>query len=159
MKAIGIVFIMGVALIFSYERIKKRQQSLAVIEELYRFIESMRVEIGCYLRPISEIQNTFPSEYLASLGFFKDAASVGILSAYLKLEGKNAFTDEEKKILRHHFSRMGKGYADDEIKLIDTTLASLGEILEKKRAAAPVYKKLVVTLCSAAASALIILFI
>ena len=159
MRIIGILLIIVVAFSFPYDRIKKAQRSLLILEELYRFIECARVEIGCYLRPITEIPKSFSSEILDSFGFLTDAEALGLFSAYMRLEKRIDATEDEKKTLRHFFSHAGRGYLEDEIKLIDSTASQLSAAIEKKRADAPKHKKLLVTLCSAAASALIILLI
>ena len=159
MRVAGIFLIVAVAALFSFDRIKRARHSLLVLEELYRFIECMRVEIGCYLRPISQIPKSFSSDILFKMGFFEDAERFGLFDAYLRLEKKMDSAEEEKKILGRFFSIVGRGYAEDEIKLIDGTAAQLSPLLLKKRAEAPTHKKLVLTLSSAVASALIILLI
>lgn len=159
MKIIGMLLIVGSAVFFSYERSKNAQRELFILEELFRFIERIRTDIGYYLRPIAEIAADFSSDVLLKLGFLSDVQNKGARAAYINLAAKTAFSEEEKRILEKFFSTLGNGYAEDEIKLIDLTLSMLSDTLRARRESLPKQKKLSLTLSCAGALALIILLI
>ncbi len=159
MKFVGILLIGAAAVWFSFEQVKRERERLLLLEELYRFIECIRSEITCYLRPISEIPANFSSELLCECGFLCDAVNLGLNKAYIRLEEKFNLKNEEKKLLGRFFSLVGRGYAADEIKLSESVGEELLRIIGRERADAPKRKKLVVTLSGAAAFALIILLI
>ena len=159
MKFIGMLFILSSAIAFSLERSLLEERRLKTLEELHRFIERTKFEIGCYLRPISEIAADFHSETLSSLGFFTDLERGGIYSAYLKLESKISFSEDLQKLFRRLFSMLGNGYAEDQLKLIEVASSELSEIIKHERTRVPKQKKLSLTLSCAGALALIILLI
>ena len=159
MKLVGI-FLIGIsALVFSRERIKRREGRLMLLEEMLGFIECMRIEIGCYLRPISKISESYFSEPLLKIGFFDSVKKDGLYRAYLDSEIHLLPTEQEKKLLRHFFSTVGKGYIQDELKLIETTADELSELLKAERAAMPKERKITLTLSGALSFAVIILLI
>ena len=141
------------------EHTKKQKNEIFTFEELVRFIERIRMEIGCYLKPLSEISAEFRSDPLFQLGFLDDIAVGGVSFAYERLAEKIKFSDEEDRLLGRFFSTIGKGYAEDELKLADATLTELDRILKQKRENAPKEKKLSLTLSCAGALALIILLV
>ena len=158
-KIVGMFLVVLSAAYFAFEYIKKQRMKLLVFEELFRFIERIRMEIGCYLKPISEISADFSSDVLSRLGFLRDVGQVGVYSAYQRLAEKVKLDDEERRPLDRFFSSVGKGYADDELKLSGATLSELDLILKRKRENAPKENKLSLTLSCAGALALIILLI
>ena len=159
MKIIGMLFIIASAIVFSFERAVAEERRLKVLEEIYRFILRLGVDIGCYLKPISDIADDFSSELLSSLGFFEEIKRSGVYSAYLTLDSQIRFSDEAKRVLDGFFSMLGNGYADDQIKLIESTRTELDGLIKKERERVPKEKKLSVTLSCGAALALIILLI
>lgn len=159
MKILGIALIMLSACAFSREKNRAAERRLAVLEELFRLADTMKLEIGCYLRPMSEIVSSFNSEVLERYGFISDFSSIGAYEAYLRLQSRVTLGEEEKKLMATFFSRLGKGYADDEMKLIEAFSAQLLLVLQKEREALPKQKKLSATLSCAAALAVIILLV
>ena len=159
MKAIGVILIGFSMLVLSKERIKKRERRLLLLEETLAFIDFMRIEIGCYLRPISKISEGFSSPLLGGTGFFENIRKKGLYPAYLECESQILPTEEEKKLLRRFFSTVGKGYIQDEIKLMSLTSEEFSRMLDKERAAMPKEKKITMTLSGALSFAVIILLI
>ncbi len=159
LRTIGI-FLIGISvLIFSKERIKKRERRLLFLEEMLEFIDFMRIEIGCYLRPISKISEGFSSRALDGIGFFENIRKIGLYPAYLECERHILPTEQEKNLLRRFFSTVGKGYIQDEIKLIGATVEDFSRMLNLERAAMPKEKKITMTLSGALSFAVIILLI
>ncbi len=159
MKFLGMALILFAAVVFTNEKNRTREERLLVLENIFRLAEQMKIEIGCYLRPIGEIVSSFSSPTLSRLGFISDFSALGAYGAYLKLEKRLSLKEEEKKLLGAFFSRLGKGYAEDEIKLIESFSAELSLILKNERERLPKEKKLSATLSCAGALALIILLV
>ena len=159
MKIFGMFFVVISAMIFAFERTSADDRRLRVLLELTKFIERLRIDIGCYLKPVSDIAAAFSSDTLSELGFLSDIREMGADKAYVRLEEKKILRDEEKRILSGFFSRLGEGYAEDELKLIDSALQELSALIKVEREKAPKRKKLFLTLSCAGALALIILLI
>lgn len=159
MKTIGMFFVVVASALFSYEKIITGNKRLRALEELFCFIERIRLEIGCYLRPISEIAAEFSSDILSKLGFFSDIQKEGVHTAYTALQAKLCFGKDINRLLDSFFSMLGRGYAEDEIKLADITLNELSKLLSRERENAPKEKKLFLTLSCGGALALIILLV
>lgn len=145
------------ALVFAYGRNRRTEESLLVFEELYGFVKQIRIDIGCYLKPIGEIRSA--SVRLTELGFFCDIEKYGVNKAYENLEKKLFFKEKERRLFGRYFSSLGKGYADDEIKLTDAVLLELTDMSGARREEAAREKKLTLTLSVSGALALIILLI
>jgi len=156
-KILGMILIFSSAVLFSYYRNRSAGEKILLIEELFGFIRQARLDIGCYLRPIGEI--SFESEKLSACGFFSDIEEFGVWEAYLRLEKKLSLSEKERAPLRRFFSFFGKGYAEDEIKLIDTALSELAEIIKVRRENEEKSRKLTLTLSCAASLAFIILLL
>ena len=159
MKIFGIALIITSAVFFSYERNKRKDSSLKTLEELFRFIEHIKIKIGCYLAPVSALSSDFSSDILSEMGFLSDFSTLGAPAAYKSLEEKMCFPEEARRALQRFFSSLGKGYADDEIMLIGKTLSDLSEIIGAEREKSKKEKKLTLTLSTAGALALIILLV
>ena len=159
MKLVGITMILVAALVFSYGKSAKITERQTVLSELFRFIEYAKIEIGCYLRPISEIAATFTSDTLSGKGFLSDVEKNGAYKAYLSLSEKVSLGEAAEGVLDRFFSLLGTGYAEDEMKLIDATLSELKEILTSEGETATKQKKLSLTLSFSGALALIILLL
>ncbi len=147
------------AMTVSVEQRKKCERRLLLLEELLRFIEKVRADITCYLKPLSELCSDFSSDLLSEIGFLSDFERVGPEKAYLRLESSLSFSSEVQRLLKRFFSELGKGYAEDQIRLIDETLLEYAKFVSMERERAPKTKKLSLSLSYAGALALIILLI
>ena len=107
MKTFGILLVLFSAIAFSYQRTVGQERRLRILEELFSFIERMRIDIGCYLRPISDIAENFSSPMLLSLGFFEEMRIGGAYSAYLKIEPYLLPKGEATNLLERFFSTVG----------------------------------------------------
>lgn len=159
MKFFAISLILFASCAFSYSRAEREDYRLSVFVELYSFLEVISREIGCYLKPIHSICASYSSPQLFRLGFFSDIQSEGAHNAYMKLESKAILPSDASRVFREFFSLLGKGYAEDELKLAERALKELSPILFAERERVKKEKKLTVTLSSAAALGLIILLI
>lgn len=159
MKILGIVLVITSAIFFSYERNKRTEKSLETLEEIFRFIEHVKIKIGCYLAPVSVLSSDFVSDILSVREFLSDFSHLGPLSAYKRLEEKTRFPEDARRVLQRFFASLGRGYADDEITLIEKTLSDLSKIIVTEREKSKNEKKLTLTLSTAGALALIILLV
>lgn len=157
MKLFGMILIFFSSVAFFFERSRAIGRATALMGELYAFMKQARIEVGCYLKPLSEIRTSSP--LLSELGFFSTLEEKGIESAYLLIEDGLSLSDGEKGALRGIVASLGKGYADDEVKSIDMALFELSGMLNRKREEEPRKRKLILTLSVASSLALIILLV
>ena len=156
-KLFGMIVIFLSSVAFFFERSRALGRATALTEELYCFMKRARIEVGCYLKPLSEIRTSSP--LLSGLGFFSCMEMHGIERAYLLIEDGLSLSEAEKGTLRGIFSSLGKGYADEEIRNIDMALSELSGMLNGKREDEPRKRKLTLTLSVASSLALIILLV
>ena len=129
-----------------------------MLEELFRFVLHIRVQISCFLRPPSELARGFCSLLLEESGFLSDiGGGMNILQAFNKLALRENISEEGERALRDLFSSMGKGYLEDEIRLIDSALSVLSPLVEKERSGALRDSRLISTLSASFALGVIIL--
>lgn len=159
MNLLGIVLVMIGASIGIREKLKSQSQGLKILLELQILIDRIRIEIGCYLTPIEKITSEVDLPILSELGFFESAAELGLESAYKLISDKLCASREVRHLLSRFFSMIGKGYANDEIKLIDSTANELLSMIKRESESEPSRKKLTVTLATASALGIIILLI
>ena len=159
MKAFGMIFVFAAAYLFSQETIRKKRGRIMVLDELVRFTEHLKIKIGCYLTPIQSAAADFSSDTLERLGFLSDFSSMGADGAYASLEGRIDISEEAKRVFRAFFSKIGRGYVEDEKRLIETTLDELGPILLREREAGARDAKLSAILSCSGAIALVILLV
>ena len=159
MKLAGAFLLLVSAVLFSYEKCNGLKRHLIILEELLRFIERVRVEICCYLKPITDIADDFSSEILSEIGFLSDIRKYGAHKAYINLRPRLMLSEKENKVLDSFFSRIGTAYAEDEIKLIDITVSQMTDFVRSEREKLPKQKKLYLTLSCAASLGVVILLI
>lgn len=159
-RTIGACAIFAAAVILRGELCKERRRSLLVTEELYRFISHIRLQIGCFLRPQAELGIGFSSDLFSEVGFLSSLGDSGSLSeAFEATMEREKMQDDAKRIISELFSSLGGGYAEDEIKLIDSALDELQKILERERKAVVRDTKLIGTLSASLALGIIIFLI
>lgn len=96
------------------------------------FISHMRIQVGCFLRPVKELAIGFSSESLDRAGFIDALSnSENISEAYLKCEPSLSLSEEEKEVLSGFFSSFGEGYLDEQVKLIDSVYQRMEELYSK----------------------------
>ena len=159
MSAFGIILVLFAAVVGIREKLKHQSKTLVILVELGELIDRIRIEIGCYLTPIERIIVDSDLPTMRELGFFEIAAKDGLEHAYECIEKELEISGNARYLLRRFFSMIGKGYAPDEIRLIDTTATELIEVIKHEREGEPARKKLTVTLAMACALGIIILLI
>ena len=157
MKFIGICTLLFTFALVSRELVARRRRRALVYEDCYRFIQHVRLQVGCYLKPVSEVASGFESSLLYDTGFLS-CVKEGV-SPREALEASSLRRDlgeEGYRVLFYMFSALGGGYMDDEVKLIDECASSFLNLLERERSEAPRGLRLIRTLCGAAALGIII---
>ena len=120
MKYAGILLVLAAAVITSREFSKYMKKRLAELKDFLSFVAHMRIQVGCFLRPVKELGEGFSSPALEKAGFLDSLAEADcIFDAYKKCEGNLSLSDEEKETLCTLFSSFGEGYLEDGMKLID----------------------------------------
>ena len=126
MKYVGILLILISAIATSREFSKHINKRAAECKDFLAFIAHMRIQVGCFLRPVKNLGEGFSSPALEKSGFISALAESDCISdAYKKCEQKLSLSSEEKETLNTLFSSFGGGYLDDGIKLIDNCYSSM----------------------------------
>lgn len=157
MKIVGICILLFAFLLTSRELTERRRRRVVLFEECYRFIQHIRLQIGCYLRPVCDIAENFESAALSGAGFL-DRLSAGEIpmDALSHSSLRRELGDEGYRVLSSLFATLGSGYMDDEMKLIDSCASQFLRLLETEREESPRGIRLIRTLCAGAALGIII---
>lgn len=159
LKLIGICILLFTSILISRELVTRRQRRLRVCEELLRFVSFLRLQIGCFLRPVPEAVSEFHSDELSRCGFLPVNSGTDIAVAFSSSAAPSIVGGECTRIMDSLFSSLGKGYLDNEIKLIDTHHGRLCELVEGERAEAVRQARLIRTLTASASLGLIIFIV
>lgn len=159
LKLVGICILLFTSVLISRELVSIRRKRLAVCEELLRFVSFLRLQIGCYLRPASDVAQEFRSSELSACGFLTDGGREDLSADFLASGAPQIAGKECARIVESLFSSLGAGYLDDEIGLIDAHRAELAELVETERTEAARQIRLIRTLTASATVGLIILII
>lgn len=148
------------SLIFSKEYAKYMKKRESECEAFLEFIAHLRLQVGCYLRPVREAVDSFCSEALEGVGFFEAVrASESIYESYKKVRKRLSLSEEELKPLEALFSSLGQGYLEEEMKLINMCESEMRGMVEKINRESPKSIKLISTLSVTAAVGFFILVI
>lgn len=132
MKYGGILCVLLASLLVSREYCRHMNKRISECREFLAFISHMRVQVGCFLRPVRELGIGFSSETLEEVGFIEALSeSENIKEAYLKCEPKLSLSMEEKEALFGFFSSFGDGYLDEQVKLIDSAYPKIEKLYLK----------------------------
>ena len=132
MKYVGILLVLASAFISSREFSRRMDQRVAECKDFLAFIAHMRIQVGCFLRPVKELGEGFSSPALERVGFIAALKECDrIYDAYSKCEGELSLSDAEREVLNTLFSSFGEGYLDDGIKLIDNCHSAMERLYLK----------------------------
>lgn len=157
LKLIGICILLFTSILICRELIAIRQRRLLLCEELLRLVSYLRLQIGCFLRPLSEVVAGFDSEALSECGFLPPGEGVDLRRALCESEVPGLVGEECARIIDSLLSSLGSGYLDDEVKLLDTYRAQLSEVVEKRRIDTAKEMRLIRTLTATASLGFVIL--
>ncbi len=160
MQYIGIIAVMLSALVISREYARYMKKRELECEAFLEFIAHLRIQLGCFLRPLREAAAGFSSEALERVGFLGAVGSAeSICKAYGSVKKRLSLSEAESRPLEALFSSLGSGYLEDELKLIDICEAEMRDAAEKIKVQSPKNIKLISTLSVTAAIGFFILVI
>ena len=141
-----------------FSRHSKRR--LSECEGFYSLASHMRDEIGCFLSATEVWCSVFSNSALEEVGFLAARREHKDLAvAFISSKDKTALSESERDAVLRFCTSFGKGYADTQIRLIDSFCKSLGEHIDAERERLPRSQRLVRTLSASVALALAILII
>ena len=157
LKLLGICILLFTSILLSRELVAARRKGLLVCEELLRLVSYLRLQIGCFLRPLSEASAGFDSAVLLESGFLPLGEGRDVRRAFSESGVAGVVGEECARILDSLFFSLGNGYLDDEVKLLDTHRAQLCELVEKRRIDTVRQVRLIRTLTASASLGFVIL--
>ena len=135
MKYIGIILFMGAVMFFSDEYRKRAWRELSEAEDFLSFISHIRLQMGCFLAEPKDFFQNFSSENFDRIDFGSLVASgMSLSEAFSAVSEQLSLREEDKDTLGELFSRLGDGYLDDGIKLLDSTYQRFEKRCESIRA-------------------------
>ena len=159
LKLIGICILLFTSMLISAELVSRRRRRLRLCEELLRLVSFLRLQIGCFLRPIPEVLAAFQSDELDGCGFLSREGNGDLVASFLSSGVPELVGDECSRIIESLFSSVGSGYLEDELKLIDAHRAQLSELVERERSETLRQVRLIRTLTGSASLGLVIFII
>ena len=134
MKYIGIILFMGAFFLISEEYRKRAERRLCETEDFLAFIEHIRLQMGCFLARPREYLADFAKETFKRTGFCELVESgMSLSEAFSEIFPRLSLRHEEKELLAELFSRLGDGYLEDGIKLLDEGIERLGGLCGQLR--------------------------
>ena len=153
----GLFVIVIAALAASREYSRRVRKRVCECERFLEFIRHIRIQVGCFMRPPSELGCGFSGREIE--GFVGRIATDGILTAYENAEPTFSLSVDERDALRELFSSLGSGYLDDELKRIDSTCEKFEKLYNELKERASKDVKLASVLSATAALGVFIIII
>jgi len=126
LRYIGIFTVLLAAFLISREYSHYMKKRLRECEGFIAFIAHMRIQVGCFMRPVKELAAGFSSDALSDVGFI-DALSEsdGIYEAYKKIEPRLSLSKNERDVLELLFSSVGGCYLEEGMKIIEAAYGKM----------------------------------
>ena len=159
LKLIGVCILLFTSVLISRELVARRRRRLALCEELLRLVGFLRLQIGCFLRPIGDVISDFESAEFSACGFLPSERYADPRQAFLDSDAPSIAGRECARIVDSLLSSLGTGYLDDEVKIIDQHRAELCAAVEAERTETDRQVRLIRTLTASAAPGSVILII
>ena len=138
MKYIGMVVILLSAWLFCREYTNFRRLRLEECEGFLELISYMREKVSCYMFTVREIGESFKCEALSRIGFMEALKKCkNADAAYTSIKDRLSLPKAADEILTGLFQKLGCGYLDNEITIIDSAYESFLKITEKERLDTP----------------------
>lgn len=148
------------ALIFSREYSNYMRKRLRECGGFLSFISHMKIQVGCFMRPVGELASGFSSKPLSEVGFIASLEkSDGIYEAYKEVEPRLSLSKNEKEVLETLFSSIGDCYLDEGMKMIESAYVRTQGLYDSLSKECPKSIKLVSALSVTAALGFFILVI
>ena len=153
------VILCGVML-FCREYALCRRKRLCECEGFTSLLLYMRTKLSCYLFTLREVGENFECEALCRVGLLSALKECGSAEeAYTSVRNRLNISREADGVLMDLFKKIGTGYLDDEISLIDRAYTELLKITEGERRDTPKDLKVALILCTSVGIGLIIAFL
>ena len=130
MKYLGIILILLSSLLVSREYRRYMQKRLDECLGFCNFIAHMKIQVGCYLRPVRELARGFSSAALSRTGFLSSVEKCDSLGkAFSECEPSLSLSEEERGELRAFFSSFGDGYLEQGVQAIETAHTNMERLM------------------------------
>ena len=136
---------------------QRRKRRLALHEELSRLLHFIKRNLECYLMPLGRIAENFESELLFECGFLEKLRGSDASSALRECGIYNELEPSAARLLEGFFGTFGRGYFDQERRVVDSVCAEFDALLSDLRMRTPQKTRLFGTIGAAASLALLIL--
>ena len=142
MKIVGIMLLVLAGFLYwdSYE--KKINREKKETRALFFFLSHLRREISAFQKPLSEIIKNYDNHDVQINGFLEDAKANGIPNAMANAEETLALFPEGYQALTALSEKLGRGYPDAELRLLDYYIALFSEWADRLDEEAPKKKKI-----------------
>ena len=114
-------------------------EELAFVRAFLGALEDYRRGVGCYLEPLSGWADSYLDERLSAVGFLDRLREGDAGAAYKAVRNRCYLQDKVDEILNYTFSRLGAGYLEGELTVLDDAIARLSR--EEKRIAEELSKR------------------
>ena len=132
MKYIGMIIFFFALFILAREHRRMLTERLSELRAFLDFVRHIRIEIGCYMSPPDKLCRGFFSPVLSEMGFLQRIESGSSpIDAYKSVSDSLSLLEGEREILYRLFSKLGDGYLEDTVKLIDEAENKLSLILSE----------------------------
>ena len=159
-KLLGICMLLFTFIILAAEYSERRRATVAVCEEMLSFLSCVGRQLSCFLCPIKSTAAQFVAETAAMRTFLERVAEGEEPAAAYSAAGISAVVPKSaNRVLTSFFAEFGKGYAEGELRRIDSAVAELSALVETERIEAPRKIRLFKTLGCAVSFGIIILLI
>ena len=160
LKYLLLFALLGGAIYLPNEFSRHTKKRLSECEGFFSLASHMREQIGCFLSAMDEWCAVFSDSALEAVGFLPALRENKDLAlAFYCVKDKFSLSEPEREAVYRFCAAFGKGYADSELRLIDSFCQSLGEHIDAERERLPRSQRLVRTLSASVALALAILII
>jgi len=135
---------------------RKASEALRQAEGMMALLRTVRGQIECFARPISEILSACERKELEACGYFGEDAPKDLLELLTQCW---RYDEETVETVSRFAEEFGRGYREDEVRACDYTLSLLDKRREKLAAELPAKKKrnTVLSVCAALAIVLLLL--
>lgn len=131
MLIIGIVFLLAFAFFAWKEYVSYLNKGGTELHEFILFLGNMKEKMTCYLEAPSEWVGDFSAPGLEATGFLqKIRDGMGLGEAYSSCSDFLCIDKEARSVLDDLFARLGGGYLDTELGMINSSIDKLSKIEE-----------------------------
>ena len=156
LKLVGTMMLVCSGFAASYELNRRAVAALRQNEGMMSLLRTVRGQIECFARPISEILSASDTRDLLACGYFGEETPSDLLGL---LSQCKVYDRATVKIVLQFAEEFGRGYREDEVRACDYVLSRLEERRVQMAAELPIKKKrnTALAVCASLAIALFLL--